>query len=213
MPLGDVTGDNGIVDTLDDLIGRTLVKVSERNDGKAAHADIFVQKLFRRAAAVLLKLQIFSKGQRKNGNGDIPPCQIGGDLAGHQFGVGAGHIDVGIGILQQAVDSLFPAVHLLHLVQQKIVAFAVGHFLFDVTVHLLGSHAIVQLFRGITQMNHMVCRNAAAEQVVFQHIQNGRFPAAANPGKDLHQRNIPIGFQYIQIVGSNDHGIASLLLV
>ena len=53
----------------------------------------------------------------------------------------------------------------------------------------------------------------AAEQVVFQHIQNGRFPAAANPGKDLHQRNIPIGFQYIQIVGSNDHGIASLLLV
>ena len=62
-------------------------------------------------------------------------------------------------------------------------------------------------------MDHMVCYNAAAEQVVFQHIQNGRFPAAANPGKDLHQRNIPIGFQHIQIVGSNDHGIASLLLV
>ena len=62
MPLGDVTCNNGIVDTLDDLVGRTLVKVSERNDGKTTHADIFVQKLFRCAAAVLLKLQIFGKG-------------------------------------------------------------------------------------------------------------------------------------------------------
>ena len=213
MPLGDVTCNNGIVDTLDDLVGRTLIKVPKRNDGETAHADILVQKLFRRAAAVLLKLQIFGKGQGKNGNGDITPRQIGGDLTGHQLGIGACHINVGIGILQQTVDCLFPAVHLLHLVQQKIVAFAVGHFLFDVTVHLLGGHAVVQLFRGIAQLDHMVCRNAAAEQVVFQHIQNGRFPAAANPGKDLHQRNIPIGFQYIQIVGSNDHGIASLLLV
>ena len=116
MPLGDVTGDNGIVDTLDDLIGRTLVKVSERNDGKAAHADIFVQKLFRRAAAVLLKLQIFSKGQRKNGNGDIPPCQIGGDLAGHQFGVGAGDVDIHVSPLQQTVDRLLPALDLLDLI-------------------------------------------------------------------------------------------------
>ena len=60
MPLGDIVGDNGIVDPLDDLIGRTLIEISERNDGKAAHADILVQKLFRRAAAVLLKLQILA---------------------------------------------------------------------------------------------------------------------------------------------------------
>ena len=213
MPLGDVAGDNGIVDTLDDLIGRTLVKVPKRNDGETAHADILVQKLFRRASAVLLKLQIFGKGQRKNRDGDIASRQIGGDLTGHQLGIGACHINVGIGILQQTVDCLFPAVHLLHLVQQKIVAFAVGHFFFYIPVHLLGGHALVQLFRGIAQMDHMVCRNAAAEQVVFQHIQNGRFSAAADSGKNLYQRNIPIGFQHIQIVGPNDHGIASLLLV
>ena len=100
MPLGDVAGDNGIVDSLDDLIRRTLIKISERNDGKAAHADILVQKFFRCAAAVLLKLQIFGKGQVKDRNGDITPRQIGGDLAGHQLGIGTGHINVGIGILQ-----------------------------------------------------------------------------------------------------------------
>ncbi len=149
MPLGDVAGDNRIVDTLDDLIGRTLVKISERNDGEPTHADIFVQKRFRRAAAVLLKLQIFGKGQRKDRDRDIPTRQIGGDFAGHQLGIRTGHINIGVGILQQTVDRLFPTVHLLHFVQQKIVAFTVGHFLFDVTVHLLGGHAVIQLLRGI----------------------------------------------------------------
>ena len=62
MPSCNVARDNGIVYPLDDLIGRTLIEVSKRNDGKSAHADILVQKLFWRAAAVLLKLQIFGKG-------------------------------------------------------------------------------------------------------------------------------------------------------
>ena len=88
MPLGGVTCNNGIVDTLDDLVGRTLIKISERNNGKATHTDILVQKLLRRAIAVLLKLQIFGKGQRKDRDGDIPPRQIGGDLAGYQLGIG-----------------------------------------------------------------------------------------------------------------------------
>ena len=167
MPSCNVARDNGIVYPLDDLIGRTLIEVSERNDGKATHADIFVQEFFRRAAAVLLKLQIFGKGQGKDGDGDITPRQIGGDFAGHQLRVGTGHIDVGIEILQQTVDCLFPAVHFLYFVQQKIVTLAVGYFLLDVPVHLLGGHALVQFLRSIAKVDHMVCRNAVTEQVVF----------------------------------------------
>lgn len=49
---GDVARDDGMVDPLDNLVGRTLVEVPKRNDGKTAHADILVQKFFRCAATI-----------------------------------------------------------------------------------------------------------------------------------------------------------------
>ena len=84
---------------------------------------------------------------------------IGGDLAGHQFGIGAGHINVGIGIFQQAVDSFFPTVNLLHFVQQQIVAPIVGHLFFNALIHSLAGHSVVKILRRIAHTDNVVCGN------------------------------------------------------
>ncbi len=38
----------------------------------------------------------------------------------------------------------------------------------------------------------MVCRNTISNQVVPQHVQNGRFATATYPRKDFNQWNISI---------------------
>ena len=78
MPFRYIAGDNGIVNALDDLIRRALVKITQRNDRKAAHADILGKQFFRRTSACFFELHILGKGQRKHGDRDIPSRQIGG---------------------------------------------------------------------------------------------------------------------------------------
>ena len=47
-----------------------------------------------------LEVQELPEGERKDRDGHIPAGEIGGDLTGHQFGVGAGDIDICIRAFQ-----------------------------------------------------------------------------------------------------------------
>ena len=61
VPFRYIAGDNRIINALDDLIGRTLIKIAQCNDRKATHADIFGKQFFRGASACFFELHILGK--------------------------------------------------------------------------------------------------------------------------------------------------------
>ncbi len=72
--------DNGMVYALNDLIGSSLIKLTQRHNREAAHANVFGKHFFGRGSAFFFELDILGKGQSKHRNRDISSCQIGGYL-------------------------------------------------------------------------------------------------------------------------------------
>lgn len=75
----------------------------------------------------------------------MSPHQAGEYFAGHQFGIGAGHINISIGILQQTIDRFFPIVDFLYFIQQKGVTLFIGHFPVYTVIHIFVSHVIIKI--------------------------------------------------------------------
>ena len=109
-------GDNCVIDAIDDLVGALGIILAKSDDGKPTEADKILQQLFRRPGIACLKVQELPEGQRVDRNGNIASSEVGGDLTGHQFGVGAGNVDIHVSPLQQTVDRLLPALDLLDLI-------------------------------------------------------------------------------------------------
>ncbi len=55
VPFCDVAGNHRMIDSLYNLIRRTFIKISERNNGKSSHTNVFIQKLFRRAVTIFFE--------------------------------------------------------------------------------------------------------------------------------------------------------------
>ena len=141
-----------------------------------------------------------------DGYGDETPREICGNLPRHQPGIGSRHIDVRVGVFQEAVHRLLPCIDLLHLIQKQIVAPLVGHPCLYLPIHDLVRHPLIGLFRRIAEEDDVVLVDSAFQKVFREHLENGGFPAPADSREDLDQRNVAVSSQCFHVTGTNDHG-------
>ena len=213
VTLQNVAGDHGVVDAVNDLIGVLRVIFTQRYYGEATKADIFLQQLLSGQRTVSFEVQILAERQGVDGDRHIASRQIGGDLAGHELGVGAGHIDVGVRTLQQTVDRPFPAGDLLYLIQQEVTVPLVRHGHHQLVIHLLGGNALGNVHLGVPLTDDVIRRHAPSQQLLLQHLENGGFTAATDTCQYLDQRLVDKRRDGLDIIRPVDHGIASSQLL
>ena len=170
MALGDVTGDDGGIDTLCHLISRAGVKITDANDREAAILEIFVKDGACFGFCLSFESKILFERQGIDGNQHIAPAEIGGDLAGHQLGVGSGDIDVHIGTLQQAVHNFLPAFDFLQFIEEQVTAAFSFNGLGQLTVHVLGSEVLVNVHFTVFAKDDVFLCNAAALKLGDHHF-------------------------------------------
>ena len=202
-----------MVDAVDDLIGVLWVILTQRDYGEPAKPDIFLQQFLLGQCTAVFEVQIFAERQGIDGDRHIAACQIGGDLAGHELGVGAGHIDVGIRTFQQAVDRLLPAGDFLNLVQQEVTMSLARHGSGQLVIHLLGGDVLGNIHLRVPLADDLVLPNTAPQQFLSQHLKDRRLAAATDTGKYLDERLVDKRLDCRDIVRSVDHRIASLQLI
>ena len=153
--------------------------------------------------------QVLAERQGVDGDRHIATRQIGGDLAGHELGVGAGHIDVGVRTLQQTVDRPFPAGDLLNLIQQEITVPLTRHGFHQLVIHLLSGDIFGNVHLRVPLADDVIRRHAPPQQLLLQHLKNGGFTAATDARQDLDQRLVDNRRDGLDIIRPVDHGIAS----
>ena len=94
--------------------------------------------------------------------------------------------------------------------EKQIIAAIRVQISLDILIHILRSRQITQIQRRVSAFNDLLWADAVSHQILPQHIQNRGFSAAPDTGEDFHQRNIPIFFEFIQIMRPYDHNIAPL---
>ena len=67
---------------------------------------ILLQQFLLGQSAADFEVQLLAERPGVDGDRHIASRQIGGDLVGHELGVGAGHIDVGVRTLQQSAAAI-----------------------------------------------------------------------------------------------------------
>ena len=110
--------------------------------------------------------QVLAERQGVDGDRHIATRQIGGDLAGHELGVGAGHIDVGVRTLQQTVDRPFPAGDLLYLIQQEVAVSLACHGHHQLVIHLFGGDVFGNVHLRVPLADDMIHRHTPPQQLL-----------------------------------------------
>ena len=141
----------------------------------------------------------------------IPPAQIGSQLAGQQFGVGTGDVNVAVQCHPEGIDAPLPVLHLLDLVKEQI----------DLAIHLTGllHHMIVQCL-GVQQMpiahilkidrNEIRRIDAGFHQLRLHQLQHDRLAASTNAGHYFDQLAADKRPDSAHVLFSFDHGISPL---
>ena len=209
VTLHDIAGDHGVVDAVDDLIGVLRVILAQGDDGEPAKPNIFLQQFLLGQCVASFEVQVLAERQGVDGDRNIATRQIGGDLTGHEFGVGAGHVNVGVRTLQQTVDRPFPAGDLLYLIQQEVTVPLARHSVQQLVIHLLGGNAFGNVHLRVPLADDMIRRHAPSQQLLLQHFENGGFTAAADARQYLDQRLVDKRRDGLDIIRPVDHGIAS----
>ena len=121
------------------------------------------------------------KGKRVYNKGDIPPGDVGRQLAGQQPGVGAGDVDVRMELHPQGVDCLFPALYLLDLIEEQVELFlAVADLLTYIVVQ-----GMVLAEMLITQVFKIQKDGIRTAYLVTNLLQQDAFPATPDAGQYL----------------------------
>ena len=89
----------------------------------------------------------------------------------------------------QAVDRLFPAFHLLDLIQQQIAAALSLDLSLQFVVHILGRDVRRNVHLRIAFLDDMILRYPPPAKFISQHLKDGGLPAGAYAGQDLRSIN------------------------
>ena len=136
----------------------------------------------------MVQLDKFRKGEWIDYKLHIPSGQIGRQLAGKQFGIGAGDINITVQFYPEGIDAFFPCIHLLYLIKEEIdLAFNFRGSMDDLIVECRrGTEMrITHVFKIDRDKLAAVCAGGA--QFLFNQVQHDRLSTSPDTSQDFYQ--------------------------
>ena len=186
-------------------IGHLLLYRGEReNLGQSAVHHIFIERTLTAAAE---GSQVLAERQRMNPHLVATATELGDDILRQETGVGASHIDVGIGDVEETVEHVLKLADELHLVEQDVVHAAVGNpFVYivaqSVGIPQLAVHAVIE-----SNADDVLLVCALLFQILPEKVEEQeRLSAPTHAGNHFYHAVMLSRYEGLQVgVAQNNH--------